>query len=708
MSLSKLDFKICYRSDRDDIVKGFYEQALSKSCKYQRAVGYFSTQSLLSLDKGLDYFEKNKGEIFLIASPQLSENDIQTIKSGYENREKKIQKIITDSLYVPDEDSDLTTLSKIEKLIAINRLNIKIAFRKNGGIFHEKIGIVQDYLGNKIAFTGSLNETSNAFKNNFESIDLFFSWDSRDQIRVIEKQKDFDDLWNNNTRGVEVFDFTKVIHYKLLEYKEKGLLDVEETFDTEEEEVLNEPGIPKRIQIREYQEEAYNSWRENSYRGILEMATGTGKTITACYSLVKLYNELVSQEKKQVVIVLAPYKHLVDQWADELRNFGYSPYRVYSDVEWFSQLKTQISKLKMMKNTKHLSIVTTNDSFKTSRFKEILNLLLDRFEIVLIADEAHNVGANTIISSLPDEIGYRLGLSATPIRYNDIDGTRKLIDYFGEIIFKFSLKDAIENGFLTKYYYYPYLVYLDNEETERYYDLIDEFKGYPLEELKRIAFTNQDFKNVIRTTYQIADGSMNKFRRFKEIIKAFDDDYYNLIYCSSVKINDGENKLPIKQIDAITAYMGNNLRMRVHTFTANEENSLRSNLLKRFAAGNDLQALIAIKCLDEGVDVPATRRAFILSSTKNEKQFIQRRGRVLRKSKGKDYAEIYDFITLPRSLDDIDNSDEIFDTEIFLVAKEYKRLIEFSKLAINSEVGISLANDIKSVYKNIESGVINE
>lgn len=707
MSLNKLNLKICYRSDRDDIIKDFYEKVLSRSCKYQRAVGYFSTQSLLSLDRGLEHFEKNNGEIFLIASPELSERDIEIIKSGYENREKIIQKIVVDSLYVPEKDYELVTLNKIERLIALNKLDIRIAFRKNGGIFHEKIGIVKDELNNKIAFTGSLNETNNAFKNNFESIDLYFSWDSRDQIRVIEKQKDFDDLWNDNTKGIEVFNFTEAIHNKLIEYKTNGLLDVNEDIEYEDE-VLNEPGIPRRIEIREYQEQAFNCWRDNNYKGILEMATGTGKTITACYSLVKLYEELVLQDKKQVVIVLAPYKHLVDQWTSELGNFGYSPYKVYSDVEWYSQLKIQISKLKMMKNTKHLSIVTTNDSFKTTRFKEIINLISERFEVVIIADEAHNVGASTIISSLSDKIGYRLGLSATPVRYNDIDGTKKLFDYFGEIIFKFSLKDAIDRGFLTKYYYYPYLVYLDNEESERYYDLIDEFKGYPMEELKRIAFTNQDFKNVIRISYQIADGSMNKFRKFKEIIQAFDDDYYNLVYCSSVKINDGENKLPIKQIDAITAYMGNNLRMRVHTFTANEDNNLRSNLLKRFSSGNDLQALIAIKCLDEGVDVPATRRAFILSSTTNEKQFIQRRGRVLRKSKGKDYAEIYDFITLPRCLDDICNTEDVFATELFLVAKEYKRLIEFSKLAINSEVGLSLANEIKGVYKNIESGVISE
>ncbi|NFH70744.1 DEAD/DEAH box helicase [Clostridium botulinum] len=713
MSLKDLDLKLCYRSDRDNLVDDFYNKVLSESCEYQRAVGYFSTQSLLLLDRGVDAFSKNGGVIFLIASPQLSEKDYIIIKNGYEKRKKILQKIILNSLYLPQHDTELQSLNKIEKLIALNKLEIKIAFSKNGGIFHEKIGVIKDNFNNKISFTGSLNETNNAFRNNFESIDLFFSWDNRDCIRVEEKQTDFDELWNNNTKGVEVFDFTRAIQSKLIEYKDKGLIPDYDQYDDSQEdddeiEILTEPGIPKRIKIRPYQEEAYNSWVNNSYKGILEMATGTGKTITACYSIVKLYEQIIRYGKKQVVIVLVPYKHLVSQWAEELINFGYTPYKVYSEIDWFSQLKTQISKLKMIKKLRHLCIITTNDSFKTSKFREILNLMLDRFEVVLIADEVHNVGANKIISTLPSEIKYRLGLSATPVRHNDAEGTNKIFNYFGRIIFTFSLKDAIEKGFLTKYYYYPYIVYLDNEESQTYYNIIDEFKGYPIELLKKIAFTNQEFKNVIKTTYQIADGSINKFRKFKEIINKFSRKYYNLIYCSSVNINDGENKLPIKQIDAITAFMGNTLTMKVHTFTAKEDNELRKSLLKRFTSGNDLQALIAIKCLDEGVDVPATRRAFILSSTTNEKQFIQRRGRVLRKSKGKEYAEIYDFITLPRDLEQSNDNDKIFDTELFLVAKEYNRLIEFSKLAINSENGLAIASKIKDVYRNIESGVINE
>lgn len=705
MTLQKLNLKFCYRSDKDNIIEDFYYKALKEACVYQRAVGYFSTQSLLLLENGLDLFIENGGKIFLIASPQLSEDDINLIQNGYENREEILKKLVLDSLYIPEDDDEIKSLSRIERLIALGNLEIKIAFNQKCGIFHEKIGIITDCIGNKIAFTGSLNETCNALKNNFESIDLYFSWDNRDFCRIIEKQKDFDDLWNNNTKGIEVFDFSVAIKNKLISYKKQGKIPY---LDDELKE-KNEPFIPNSISIRDYQKVAYENWKNNNYKGILEMATGTGKTITACYSLVNLYNYLIENDKKQIVIVLVPYKHLVNQWSKELDNFGYNPYKVFSDVNWYKKIESQIMRLNMSSKLKHLCIVTTNDSFKTDKFKKLLTSMTKRFNVVLVADEVHNVGANDMIKCLPTNgIDYTLGLSATPARHNDEDGTRKIIKYFGDVIFKFSLKDAIEKGFLTKYYYYPYLVYLDKNESINYYNLINEFNGYPIQELKKIVATNTKLKNVIKMSYEISDGSINKFIKFKEIISKFKNEYFNLVYCSSVSINNGENKLPIKQIDAITAYMGNILRMRVHPFTASEDSNLRKNLLDRFSSGDDLQSLIAIKCLDEGVDVPATRRAFILSSTTNEKQFIQRRGRVLRKFPGKDYSEIYDFITLPRNLDDFDGGKNIFSTEIFLVAKEYKRLIEFSKLAVNSEMGLEIANKIKKIYTDIESGVINE
>ena len=203
---------------------------------------------------------------------------------------------------------------------------------------------------------------------------------------------------------------------------------------------------------------------------------------------------------------------------------------------------------------------------------------------------------------------------------------------------------------------------------------------------------------MIRLTYQIADGSINKFKAFKKKIREFKDTYYNLIYCTSVAINDGENKFPIKQIEAANVFMGKELNMRVHTFTAQEDILTRQSLIERFTTGNDLQGLVAIKCLDEGVDIPATRRAFILSSTTNEKQFIQRRGRILRRAEGKEFAEIFDFVTLPRHLDKVINDGVSSDAEIFLILKEYNRIKEFSRLAMNSSVGMDLATELHEVY----------
>lgn len=701
MGLKDLNLQFQYRSEDDDIVRDFYQKIIKVSVEYKRAVGYFSTQSLLLLGEAIDDFMARNGRMKLIASPNLSNEDIELIKNGYEKRKQFIEARVLSSLVIPEDDLSKQQLSKIERMITLGMLDIRIAFRNSQGIFHEKIGIVTDSNNDKVAFNGSINETHNGYCNNFESVDLYFSWDERDNMRIALKEKNFDMLWNNKTNNLEVYDFNEAIKRKLISYQREGLLPIIEEEPSTYSIDFNEPSIPRELRgkIRPYQLEAFSQWVANDYQGILQMATGTGKTITACYSLVQLFKEMKEKKQKQIVVILVPYKHLVNQWVEELSRFSYEPFKVYSDIpNWDKMLNRECQRLNLDLKRKHLSIVTTNDSFKTERFQNILKVLKKRHEVVLVADEAHNLGAESTFRNLPKDVKYRLGLTATPIRHNDESGTQKLIDYFNKIVFKYDLEDAINNGYLTPYYYYPILVYLDEVESDRYYNILSEFEGYSLKELKRLARTNSDFKEVIRLTYQIADGSINKFKAFKKQISQFKDTYYNLIYCTSVSINDGENKFPIKQIEAINVYMGKELNMRVHTFTAQEDILTRQSLIERFTKGNDLQGLVAIKCLDEGVDIPATRRAFILSSTTNEKQFIQRRGRILRKAEGKEFAEIFDFVTLPRHLDKVMNDGIASEAEIFLILKEYKRIKEFSRLAINSSDGMNLATELYNVY----------
>ena len=710
MGLKELNLKLQYRSEDDDIVIDFYKKTVKEAQIYKRAVGYFSTQSLLLLGEELDIFINKDSRMKLIASPDLSKEDIELINNGYHERKRILETCILNAITLPELDEDKYLLSKIESMIAKGNLDIKIAFRNSKGIFHEKIGIIIDSIGDKIAFTGSMNETKNGYCENFESIDLYFSWDSRDLQRINIKEENFDRLWANQTSNLEIFDFTEVIRKKLLNFKRDGRLP-----EIEEESSIYEikkdgPHIPTWLEkgIRPYQLQAYEKWVGNNYHGILQMATGTGKTITACYSLVKHYEKMISKKFKQIVIVIAPFTHLIEQWSEELSNFGYSPLKVYSDIhDWEKQIATQYHRLNFDASRKHMSIVTTIESFKSAKFQTLLDSLKSRHQVILVADEAHNLGAELTLKLLPQDIKYRLGLTATPIRHNDIRGTKRLIEYFDKIVFKYDLEDAIVNGFLTPYYYYPVIVYLDQTEATHLFDILNEFKGYNLSQLKKMAYSNTEFKEVIRLTYQIADGAINKFKAFKDQISNFNDTYFNLIYCSSVHINNGENKFPIKQIDAVNMFMGKELDMRVHTFTAQENIKIRKQLLERFSTGDDLQSLVAIRCLDEGVDIPATRRAFILSSSTNEKQFIQRRGRILRKSINKDYAEIYDFVTLPRDLEIVKYDRDECEAEIFIILKEYRRIIEFAKLAINYEEGLNLANQIRESY-NLDRYLLQE
>ena len=324
MGLKDLNLQFQYRSEDDDIVRDFYQKIIKVSVEYKRAVGYFSTQSLLLLGDAIDDFMARNGRMKLIASPNLSSEDIELIKNGYEKRKQFIEARVLSSLVIPEDDLSKQQLSKIERMITLGMLDIRIAFRNSQGIFHEKIGIVTDSNNDKVAFNGSINETHNGYCNNFESVDLYFSWDERDNMRIALKEKNFDMLWNNKTNNLEVYDFNEAIKRRLISYQKEGLLPIIEEEPSTYSIDFNEPSIPTELRdkIRPYQLEAFSQWVANDYQGILQMATGTGKTITACYSLVQLYKEMKKENQKQIVIILAPYKHLVDQWVNELSRFS--------------------------------------------------------------------------------------------------------------------------------------------------------------------------------------------------------------------------------------------------------------------------------------------------------------------------------------------------------------------------------------------------
>ena len=346
--------------------------------------------------------------------------------------------------------------------------------------------------------------------------------------------------------------------------------------------------------------------------------------------------------------------------------------------------------------------VCTNGTFATEYIQSQINNI--RGDVLLVVDEAHNFGAENLKKTLTDKFNYRLALSATLERHGDEEGTQALLDYFGKKCIEFTLEDAIKgkNGekFLTPYQYHPVVVYLTDEELEEYHNLSKEIAKCIVKKNGKTKLSDKG-KIIAQKRSRLVAGAFNKVAALAREIKPYKDDNHILVYCGATKIAEqDENGEDMRQIDAITELLGKELKMNVAQFTSKEDSYTRDLLRRKFFDGDYLQVLVAIKCLDEGVNIPAIKTAFILASTTNPKEYIQRRGRVLRKYPGKEFAIIYDFITLPRPLDVAINLtyDEI-KCEKSMVRNEVNRMIEFNRLAMSKMESDKLIYELTDTYR---------
>lgn len=712
MSLLDVNLKQEYRSPRDNIVNDFYIPLLKESILYKRSVGFFSSSSLLEISYGISNLINNDGKIQLIASPNLSEEDIEAINKGYELRENIIERVLLQYITEPQNYFEEERLNLLATLIAQERLDIKIAFSlKNNklGLYHEKLGLMYDKDNNIVAFSGSMNETETAFVSNYEIVDVFTSWN--DNARVTIKQNAFDNLWNNEDQSAYIYDFPEVAKNKLLSYKKDFVdwnIDKKE-FTTKHidstieklKTVTNSPEIPAGVSLHDYQKRAIETWKEKRYNGIFDMATGTGKTFTGLGAITQLYKDL---KGKLAVIIVCPYQHLVNQWVEDIVNFNINPIIGHSS----SEQRDFKQRFKMAIMDYNLGVrnffcfVCTNGTFATEYIQSQINNI--RGDVLLVVDEAHNFGATNLKKTLTDKFNYRLALSATLERHGDTEGTQALLDYFGEKCIEFTLEDAIKgtNGdkFLTPYQYHPVVVYLTEDELEEYHSLSREIAKCIIKKNGKTKLSDRG-KIIAQKRSRLIAGAFNKVNALAKEIKPYKNDNHILVYCGATKIAEqDENGEDMRQIDAITELLGKNMGMNVAQFTSKEDSYTRDLLRRKFFDGDYLQALVAIKCLDEGVNIPAIKTAFILASTTNPKEYIQRRGRVLRKYPGKEFAIIYDFITLPRPLDEAINlTYEEIKCEKSMVRNEVNRMIEFNRLAMSKMEADKLIYEITDTYK---------
>ncbi len=685
-----------YRSNIDDIVKDFYLPLLTVSKGYDRAVGFFSSSALAEVAKGISTLVANGGKIRIVASPYLYEEDIDAIELGYRKRDEVISESLIKELKEPVNEYEAKQLNILANLIADKVLDIKIALTENDnkiGMYHEKMGLLYDLSGNTIAFSGSMNESLTAFSINVESIDVYCDWKNQDEKERVQGKKDaFKRIWGNEEDKITTKDFPEVKNEIINKYKRtnidyKNLTEVveEQTIKPKDiTHITNEPKRPEFLkELRYYQEEAINAWLEKGCRGIFVMATGTGKTYTGLAASVELYKRV---EGRLAMVIVCPQQHLVDQWVEDLNEFNIKPIIGHSESiqkDYKKRLHKAVLDYKLGVNN-FFCFICTNATFATEYVQNEMNKIKDNS--FLMVDEAHNFGAEKIKETLKKEYTYRLALSATFDRHNDPDGTSCLENFFGDKCIDYGIEEAIENGMLTEYYYYPIVTSLTDGELLKYKQLTEKISKCVQQTKSGKTKLSKAGEMYALERSRLVAAAKNKNSKLLEIMEDYKDDHDILVYCGAATIFDDEQEenSDIKQIDEITYLLGKQLGMSVAQFTANESAEQRKLIIKNFEDASELQALVAIKCLDEGVNIPSVRTAFILASTTNPKEYIQRRGRVLRLYEGKEYAKIYDFITLPRPIEDLDYMlDEELKGDITLVKNELKRIIEFKRIARN-------------------------
>lgn len=659
--LKDVDIKFKYDSDKDDLVNEFYIPVLSNSVEYYRMSGYFSSSSLAIAARGIADFILNGGKMKLLCNAQLTKEDYEIIENTNQDSVDYIQRLFLDDLHNIEDEFIKNHVKALGWMLANGFLEIKIAIPKDKkGIFHSKVGVLKDNRGNLVSFSGSDNETAAGWLYNIEEFKVFKSWDSGEEKYVSSDLETFFDYWNGITERTRVIDLPSAVKEELIDFAPVSRKEL----------VIISRKTRKVINLRDYQDEAIDSWFAHDCRGLFEMATGTGKTITS----LSAFRQLESTKDKLVTVIACPQLHLIDQWIKDVENFHTGKILKASSKErnWKSKISA-LSRDFYMGLENKVVIMTTHDTLASDFFvNKIKKIKSDK---LLIVDEVHGIGSSKRLNGLIEDYNYRLGLSATPKRWFDEEGTQAIYDYFGDVVFEFDIKRALteinpDTGkhYLTPYYYYPIIVDLTDEEYSEYKDLSQKIaqaiarKKNNNEKISLSALCNQRQK--------IINNAEEKYSAFRDLLKEHEGIDKLIVYCSD------------RQIDKIQEILKEENVIPQHRFTHKESSgktmkeqfSQRELILRNFENGN-YKALVAIKCLDEGVDVPVAENAIILSSTSNPREHVQRRGRILRNAPGKEYATIYDFLVFPK--DKTESGSKI-------MKKEINRYKEFAELAINS------------------------
>lgn len=713
--LADQTFHYCYSQIDSHQPAEFCLQALENSVRLDLGLGYFSSASFNVLAHGMAKFIANGGVMNLYINKYVSDEDYELLKGRYDNKfdDELVSQFHT--LKKTFEKRDEHFFQCLAYLIQSEKINIKIIVFKNGGIPHEKYGIFTDEIDNKVYFIGSMNMTANAIMNNIETIECTCSWKGEDsKEKVLSFERHFKKVWNGSCDGVLTYNAKKFCNEVMTTYpnQDPEMLIKEErkfikTLQKEIDMNINSrPHFPFKYTNgpMPYQEEAYYAWLKNEKRGVFAMATGTGKTVTSLNCALHEYEN----DGFYHLLILVPTLDLVEQWKNELMSFNYRNILEVSHLnpDWRNNLVYISERLERGRGTNFV-IVSTYDSFVQTAFQKLLPSLSEK--MILIADEAHNIGGRQVKSCFKKlTIPRRIALSATPERIYDDEDSEGIGVFFNDkrpYVYSFPMSKAIKEDRLCNYFYFPKVAYLNDEEMELYAFYTDLLVRYW--DPQKQKFTNKkEAKKILMNRKRIIHKCNDKLRVYKEILTEIGEDRlkYTFVYAPQGKyteVGDGNFQLTEEDdISFIQKLLDETKRVypniMCNSFTGKDSKEKRATLLKAFSEGT-LNMLLAMKCLDEGVDIPRAEIGIFTSSTGNPREFIQRRGRLLRKHEDKKYSYIYDIVVVPNTI----NREESFSSmERNLVRAELTRVAYFATLAQNFRANNGAYEVLKEVVEH--------
>lgn len=724
-----------YKTGTENEPLQFYLDGLANSSEFHLLLGYFSSAAINLLSIGFATFISKGGKMRMVINHLLSEKDKEAFEKGQNSNNLNKVFDLSDVIYLGKvlDEYDNHFFECLAYLIAKKRIEIKVIKpKKNRGIAHYKSGVFSDG-ENSVGYTASCNFTLFGLSENLEELEAFLGWEDERSNKLIKKQlKLIDGYFSEQDEDVEYLSANEIevairdnfgsknideliVQEEQLFEKKRSLIKNSKLKKTivklynEIDKNSRNPKFPYPEGPREYQQIAFENWKNNGQQGLFAMATGTGKTITSLNCLLEIYKKTGYYK----ALILVPTITLVNQWENECKKFNFmNIVKVCSKSRWKNDFASILTR-ERLSPTEQVSyiVISTYASFARENLFNELNQLPAK--TLLIADECHNMGSGSLLKLLSKvNCKRRIGLSATPERQFDEEGNKKLFPFFNSengYTYEYSMEEAINKGVLCRYYYYPHIVTLTESEMRDYTELSLKISKFYKSESDSFS-KNSILTALLLARKRIIHKASNKISVFNNILK---EQYkkkgnlkYTLVYVPEgndpndyfetdrfLESDETENDSDaVHLIDVFTEAVKNiDNRTTIKQFISGTND--KEYILEQFACGK-IDVLTSMKCLDEGVDVPRAELAIFCASTGNPRQFVQRRGRILRKHPDKQFAYIHDLVVIP----EINPNSESYRMERSMLKKELERVNNFALLSENSSHTINTLLDTMNYY----------